>query len=123
MTNEEFISRIRKAVYEPAVKGSLTILEHPPGRRPSRALVELSQWFNRLSPEDKEGVRGTIQLAARAAVFGMLAVLDGVTAIREAGEEAGTLELRHSAGGQWVVLNDPGAEPLHDLFAGEVPPP
>ena len=123
MTNREFIRRIRKAVYEPAVEGSLAILEQPPGRRPCAALLELSQWFNQLLPEDKERVRGTMQLAARAAVFEMLAVLDGVTAIREAGEEAGLLELRYSAGGRSILLNDPTAEPLHDLFAGQVPPP
>ena len=123
MTNEEFISRIRSAVYDSAVEGSLGLLQHPSGRRPHQKLVELSQWFNQLMPEDKERLLEAIRLAARAAVFEMLAVIDGATAIREAGEAPGVLELRYNAGGQSVLLNDPTAEPLHDLFAGQVPPP
>jgi hypothetical protein len=122
MTSEEFITRIRKAVYEPAIQGSLLLLQKPPGRRPQQAVVELSQWFNRASPGDKERIREVIQLAVRASVFGMLTVLDGVAAIREAGEERGTLELRYITEGHSVLLNDPTSDFLHDLFAEQVPP-
>ena len=122
MTSEEFVKRIQIAVYESAIRVSLSLLEKPPGRRPSQALVELSQWRNRLSPEDKEHVRATIELAVGNAVFGMLTVLDGEASIREAEEEVGSLELRFNTEGQSVLLNDPDGEPLHDIFGALVPP-
>jgi hypothetical protein len=84
--------------------------------------VALSEWFTQLPREDEERVRATIQLAAGQAVFGMLAVLDGVRSIAEAGE-AGSLELRYTRQAESVLLNDPAAVPLHDLFVEQVPPP
>lgn len=123
MMAEDFIKRVQMAVYDSTIQGALSLLEKPPGRRPSPGLVRLSQWFNRLSPEDREHVRGVIQMAAGDAVFGMLTVLDGERSIREAGEPLGVLELRYRAGEQSILLNDPAAPPLHDLFAEQVPPP
>lgn len=123
MTSEEFVKRVQIAVYESTIKGALSLLEKPPGRRPSPGLVELSQWFNELSAEDKEHVRAAIQLAAGNAVFGMLVVLDGERSIREADEPLGLLELRHNTEGQSVLLNDPEGEPLHDIFRALIPFP
>jgi hypothetical protein len=122
MTSEEFTQRIRQAVYESSTEGVIRLLERPPGRRPSQTLVALSQWFNQLPQSEKEQVRATVKLAARAAVFGMLTVLDGVTSIREAGEDTGSLELRYTTEAASVLLNDPAGEYLHDLFAEQVPP-
>ena len=122
MTSIEFIQRIQKVVYESSIEGCLSLLEEPPGRRPSASVVGLSQWFNQLLAADRDNVRASIQLAARAAVFAMLTVLDGVTSIREVGEEVGFFELRYITGAECVLLNDPASEPLHDLFAEEVPP-
>jgi hypothetical protein len=122
MTSEEFVRRIRLAVYEPAIEGCLSLLEKPPGRRPAESIVALSQWYNQLPPDDKERVRATIQMGVGKAVFGMLTVLDGVRAIREAGEETGTLELRYITGGRSILINDPTGEFLHDLFNEQVPP-
>ncbi len=122
MTSADFIQRVRIAVYESAIAGTLSLLHNPPGRRPSDALVELSQWFNQHSPDDKERIRGIIQLAVRDAVFEILTVLDGMSAIRKADEEIGFLELRYTTKGQSFLLNDPGGDPLHDLFAEQVPP-
>lgn len=123
MTSEEFVKRIQVAVYDSTINGTLVLLEKPPGRRPSPGLVKLSQWFNQLSPEDKDQVRRVIQMAAGDAVFGMLVVLDGERSIREANEPLGLLELRYKMGEESILLNDPAAAPLHDLFAEQVPPP
>ena len=123
MTNEQFITGIRKAVYEPTVDGIVSLLKKPPGRRASPNLVALSAWFNQLAPEDRERVRAAIQLAARQAVFGMLAVLDGVRSITETAGEAGSLELRSTNQSGTILLNDPAAVALHDLFAEQVSPP
>ena len=123
MTSEQFIKRIRIAVHDPAIEGSVSWLEKPPGRRPSGVLVDLSHWYSRLLPEDRDRVRRTIELAVRKAVFGMLTVLDGDRSIREAGEPLGLLELRYKVDEQSVLLNDPAAAPLHDLFMEQVPLP
>lgn len=121
MTSEQFIERIRQAVYESSIEGVIGLLQRPPGRRPSLTLVALSQWFNQLPHDEKERIRATIQLAVRVAVFGLLTVLDGVRSIREVGEESGSLELRYNTERQSVLVNDPAEEPLHDLFAQQVP--
>jgi hypothetical protein len=121
MTNAEFINRLKIAVYESSIKGTLSLLEKSPGRSPSPSLVALSQWYNHLSIHDKECAQATIQLSVRASVFQMLTVLDGVTSLREAGEENGSLELRYNSGAESVLLNDPAGEMLHDIFASIVP--
>jgi hypothetical protein len=122
MTSFDFIKRLQMVVYQSAIDGTLSLLEKPPGRRPSPNLVVISQWYNQLPVREKENICATIQLAVRASVFGMLTVLDGVTSIREPGEERGFLELRYKTGAESVLLNNPGGELLHDLFAGEIPP-
>ena len=122
MNSEEFVTRIRVAVYESVVQGTLSLLRRPPGRKPSVALVELSRWFKELAPEDQDRVQAIIRLAVRSSVFGMLAVLDGVRSIREAGEPVRTLELWSAADEESVLLNGPNDEFLHDIFAAQVPP-
>lgn len=122
MTNEEFVKRVQIAVYEASIKGCLSLLEKPPGRRSSGVLLELSQWFKKLSHDDKKRVEMTIKFAVRAGVFGMLTVLDGVTSIWESEEEMGTLELRYNTKEKSILLNNTTGEFLHDLFAEQVPP-
>ncbi len=122
MTKEEFIKRIRIVVYDASVEGIPSLVEKPPGRRPHEGLIRLSQWFNQLSPQDKECVRGVIQLGVHAGVFGMLTVLDGVRPVRDVGEDVGTFELRYTTPQESVLLNPATGEFLHDLFNAEVPP-
>lgn len=121
MTSDEFVRRIQRAVYESSISGSLSLLEKPPGRRPSQRLVELSRWFGHLGPEDKEYLRATIEMAVHGAVFQMLTVLDGVTSVHETGEERGRFELWYKSGTNAVLLNSPADENLHDLFVQYVP--
>ena len=121
MTSEDFVQRIQITVYESAINGMVSLLQRVPGRRPSPTMVQQSEWFNRLKPEDQEHVRTVIQFAVRKAVFGMLTVLDGDRSIRKPDESLGTLELRYNAEGQSILLNDPNGEPLHDIFSGKLP--
>ena len=123
MTSEEFVKRIQVVVYDATIKGACSLLESPPGRRPSPGLVKLSQWFNKLSSENREHVRTAIQMAVGNAVFGMLVVLDGDRAICEAGESQGLLELYYNTENKSVLLNDPEGEPLHDIFRELIPFP
>jgi hypothetical protein len=122
MTIVDFIERLRVAVNDTSIEGTLSLLEKPPGRRPSPALVELSDWIAQLSPDDRERIQAIVTLAVRGTVFNLLAVLDGTLAICRNEEEPGHLELRHTIGEHSVLLNDPNGEPLHDVFAQQVPP-
>lgn len=121
MRREEFIERVRRGVYDSSIDGIISLLVKPPGRKPSRVLTELSDWYNQLSHVDKVRVRTTIQLAVRDTVFGMLAVLDGDRTVNESGE-TGILTLNYAHDRVSILLNDPTKEPLHDLFAAQVPP-
>lgn len=121
MTATEFVEKIRQVVYNSTVAGCLSLMQKPPGRKPSPQLAVLSQWFNQLSEADRAKVRAVIELATRQSVFGMLAVLDGVRQVEDT-ESKGTLELRYLKDRQSQRLNDPNSEPLHDLFNQIVPP-
>lgn len=121
MTATNFVEQIKLVVYNATITGCLSLMQKPPGRRPSLKLQDLSQWFNQLSDTDKDKVQDVIKLAARQSVFGMFAVLDGVRQVEDS-EEKGALELRYSKNGQSQLINDPNAEPLHDIFNQIVPP-
>ena len=115
MSPEEFIRQVREVVFRSAVQGTKNLLQKPPGRRPTRELVELSQWFNGLTDEAKANALAVAAMAARQATFGMLAVIDGVRQIEETTDK-GTLELRYKKGSLDLLLNGTDTAPLHDLF-------
>ncbi len=108
MNAEEFVEGIHSAVYQSAIEDVLTTMAHPPGRRPRPHLVKLSEWFGGLVGEDRERVKGVIRLAADHAVFGVMAVLDGVRTIDDEHTE---LYLRTGDG---TLLNED--HDLHELF-------
>ena len=119
MTAEEFITKVRQVVYDPAISGTLSVIQRPPGRRPSENLTALSAWYAQLSENDRKMLQSAVALAARGATFGMLAVLDGVRQIEETPEK-GTLELWYAKGDRRVLLNSSRSEHLHDLFNREL---
>jgi len=115
MNATEFVDAIQKAVRDAAAKGVMSLIESPPGRRPSAELTSLSQWFNSLAESDKQHVRKVATLASDHATFGFLAVLDGARVIEEPADR-GVLELRYTKSGKTVLLNDPKGEVLHELL-------
>lgn len=121
MTATEFILIIKQVVHDSTVNGCISLLEKPPGRKPSAKLVELSHWFNQLNDQDKEMIHSIIELASRQAIFGLLAVIDGVRQIEDS-KSKGTLELRFNEVGNSLIINDPNEEYLHNLFNQQVPP-
>lgn len=94
-----------------AVDDVLANLTEPPGRRPAQELIELNKWYLTLSAPDRQALRRALAEASHAAVFGLLAVLDGVRTIDEA-QPPGTLELWHNNQGSRTLLNGD----LHDLL-------
>ncbi|MEG2804808.1 hypothetical protein [Stenotrophomonas sp.] len=111
MNSEQFVQAIQQHAQDAATDTTMRNLQSPPGRRPAARAVALSQWYNGLSDQDKANVRAVVGEATHAAVFGVLAVLDGV---RVVDEEKGRFELFHV--GRARTLLNPGDRDLHDLL-------
>jgi hypothetical protein len=114
MNSQEFVDIIKKVVLESSVESTKKVLERPPGRSPSKDLVELSVWYNHLVEIDKEMVIKIVAESVRGGVFGFLCVLDGVRAIE--GTDKGTLKLYYEKGEERVLLNDQDRFGLHDML-------
>lgn len=119
MTPKAFISSIKTVVHDPTVEGVIETLERPAGRRPQQRLAELSRWFNALSPADRARVAQVVQLAVHSSIFGVLSVLDGVSAIED-GPDKGRLQLSYQRGSERRVLTDSTQEFLHDIYQSQV---
>ena len=115
MSPAEFVGAIRKYVRDAAIAVVRTSLQSPPGRRPDPQSVTRSAWYCGLSEHDRKMVDRVVELSVDAAIFGFLAVLDGVRAIEPPGSK-GVLRLLHVVGNSEIQLNDPAAADLHDLF-------
>lgn len=114
MNSEEFIDGIKLSVRDATVTGGLRALAKPAGRRPRQDLVEMSNWFNGLTEQDKAMVGRVIEYTADLATFSFLAVLDGAAVIEESPDK-GDLELYYVKDDERVRLNKPN-DPLHDIF-------
>jgi hypothetical protein len=116
MNATRFVDAIQAEVRDAAARDVISLIERPPGRRPSPDLTSLSQWFNALSESDRRHVKSVALLASNLATFGFLAVLDGARIIEEPSDR-GALELRYiKPGEKTVLLNDPEGEVLHELL-------
>lgn len=102
MTPEEFVPALRKTVLAAAVDAPITTLERPPGRLPSQDLVEVSRWFRSLSDQDQAMLVRALNIAARHATFGFLAVLDGSRTIEDDSEKGEFITIP-----QWWYRMDP----------------
>ncbi len=94
MTPTEFVDLVRSSVQDEAVKGSISLVEKPPGRRPDADLVALSSWYNALDAAGKAMARRLCSLTARGAVFGFLTLLDGSRIVRLSDDDDAHFELR-----------------------------
>jgi hypothetical protein len=115
MTPDEFVSIIQRFVRGSSVSETLQFVRKPPGRRPLKEVLALSQWFNALGKHDQDMVAGMMRLVAHSSVAGMLCILDGVKAI-ESTPEKGYLELRFVKDGRTEILNPPKGAMLHELL-------
>lgn len=114
MDNELFTESIKLYVRDTAIKSTISVLEKPPGRKPSQSTVAQSQWFNQLSTNEQHMVQEVIQEGIDMALFGFLAVLDGVRVIEDDGE--GEFVLLYKRKGVKERINDPDKEYLHDIY-------
>ena len=92
--------------------------QNPPGRLRSEERSLRSGWITNLSGPDRALLEAFGQDVARAAVFGVLCVLDGVRKIEDS--EHGHLELQHVTNGSFKLLASSGEDMpvnfLHDLL-------
>jgi hypothetical protein len=112
MDGNELISRLKR-VRDSAVEATICNLQSPPGRRPYRSLVELSQWYNSQDEEGRKRIADVARYTAHSALFGIAAVLDGVRAFDDDPESR--LELVLVRGEKREVLNDPDHQQLIDF--------
>ncbi len=113
MTPNDFVETIRALAMGAAVDDTVAVLARQPGRRPSPDLVELSTWYQELDNRGQERLRSAIELAARQAVFGVLAIIDGA---RAASDEAGAFELTFRSERGVVPISGAGGAVLHEML-------
>jgi hypothetical protein len=114
----DFVQSLKSECRDSAVSDCVSSFEDPPGRRPSPALVELSQWFLGLQATDRQFVIRAMQEVADSTLFGVLCVLDGVRAI-ESEHDKSEFTVSAARGGVVSVIA-PGEEFLHDMYRSEV---
>jgi len=118
MTPEQFIDALKNVVLEASVEATVANLERPPGRRPKQELLEASALYHRLSDGDRALLESVARMAAHHAVFGLLAVIDGVRAVED-GPDKGRFRLTFRKGDQELELNPAHGLPLHDILNQE----
>lgn len=114
MDAEKFVDVLNVVVKDAAVEDIVALLESPPGRKPSKELVDLSNFYNTQTDEVKGFINKIIKRTADDTLFGMLCVIDGVRAIED-DENKGELVLSYHKDNQSsVVLN--ADKDLHDIY-------
>ncbi len=114
MNGREFVEAVKLSVRDSAITSTIRQISDPSGRQVPRKQRIRADWFNSLDKADQDMVKSVIQEAVHQAVFGMLAVLDGVRPIEDAGEK-GCLELWY-IGKEKKLLNKKNKILLHDLY-------
>ena len=83
MYTEDFVMKIKTYVREAAIDDTISALNNPPGRNPRSKYVLQSEWYNKLTTEDKTMLGQVLAEAVDEAIFGMFAVLDGVELLKK----------------------------------------
>jgi hypothetical protein len=114
MNDELFVKLVREYVMKGSVKGVISTLVNPPGRRPASEIVELSRWYHSLSEKDREMIERAFAEVSHAAVFSLFVLLDGEHRVDDE-HPPGELELWHQgAAGRTRLDGD-----LHDILNSE----
>jgi hypothetical protein len=119
MDQTTFVDLVRAVVLDGLSSDLARNWKDPPGRLRSEERSRRSLWVSKLSDADREMLEAFGSDAARSALFGVLAVLDGVRKIEEPSE--GHLELRHVHAGETQLLASSAPDtpvlPLHELLS------
>ena len=115
MNVSEFVDAIRLTVERAAVDDCLEQYVAPAGRKPSADLIQLSDWYNSLSDNDKTMLRKAMSDAVHASLFGLFCVVDGARSIEDP-QYRGEFELWYVRDGARTLINDPTENMLHDEY-------
>ena len=115
MNADDFVHAIKLYVRDTSISDTIDLIRKPPGRRPRKKHVELSNWFNQLSEHEKLMASSVIEEAVDTALFGLFCVLDGVRTIEDS-EEKTIFQLYGMKGGRNILINKEDEESLHDRF-------
>lgn len=114
MTPSAFVKALEIECADAAVDDCINLLNAPPGRTPAQSLVSLSAWYRGLDPADQSNVAAALAIAADAALFGVLCVIDGVRTIEDQPIKS-EFRLTATCNGSTSIIS-PGPEDLHDLL-------
>jgi hypothetical protein len=118
MDQTTFVDLLRAVVLDGLSNDLAQNWKEPPGRLRSDDWSLRSQWVSQMSDADRDLLEAFGSEAARSALFGVLAVLDGARKIEDQSE--GHLELRHVHAGETQLLASSAADmpvlPLHELL-------
>lgn len=118
MKPEVFVDALKAHCCDSAVTDCVENFLNPPGRRPSKDLLEMSDWFKGLTEADRVNVKAAMQRAAEATLFGVLCVIDGVRVIEDEPEKS-CFQLTATRSGVVSRLS-PSEAYLHDLLKNEL---
>jgi hypothetical protein len=115
MNGQEFVEAIKRHVRDSSITDTIEFVKKPPGRRPRKKHVELSNWFNSLSDNDKRMVEKIMEEAVDLALFGALCVIDGVRTIEDTDEKT-EFQLVGIKGNKSSLINNQKDMDLHDIY-------
>ena len=119
MNQNTFVDSLKSVVLDGLSSELAQSWQDPPGRFRSEERLRRFEWLTKMSASDRELLEAFGSDVARAAIFGVLAVLDGARKIEDA--STGHLELRHvqEGGARLLASSDPEmlVLPLHELLA------
>lgn len=113
----QFVEALTEIAFAQVVASELETLANPPGRRPSRSLVDRANWYQSLDDHSRSMVANVMKATAYATLHRVLVVLDGGAPIDDPPHH-GTLRLLWSDRSESLDLANTGDGPdLHDLLA------
>jgi hypothetical protein len=116
MTPQNFVLGLKAHVAKSAAS-EVDYFRNPPSRNPPEHLKKFSQWFGRLSEEDKNMVGELVRYAKEGELFSILTYFDNLAHLTR---EGGKFELFHlDEKGKRIRLNKPDGELLTDIFNNE----
>lgn len=110
MSPERF-AEIIKELRDESIDNTYSFFIKPPGRRPRKRHVELSNWLNALNDKDKVMIREFIKEGIDSNLFALLCVFDGTRKV-----EDGDFKLSYIEEGKEITLNEIEKDDLHDLY-------
>ena len=117
MDQRTFVNLLRSAVLDGLSSELVKTWQHPSGLLRSEERSQRSDWLNKMSLPDRQLLEAFGTNAARSALFGVLAVLDGS---RKIDESSGHLELCYVSDEGSKLLASSASEmpvlPLHELL-------